>query len=90
MKNETLNSLMESKGFPVSSKVINACLKSYVEYLVTTLLEEGRVRIANFGTFEITTRKVRSKFTDNQSIVVERVTFRPSKHLKNLLAKGGK
>ena len=85
-KKEIINSIYMQLGF--SKNLIENILKDIFEILLETLKEKGKVKVSNFGTFELRHKKSRigrNPKTKEKAIISERnvILFKPSKFLKN-------
>ena len=85
-KKEIINSIYMQLGF--SKNLIENILEDIFEILLETLKEKGKVKVSNFGTFELRHKKSRigrNPKTKEKAIISERnvILFKPSKFLKN-------
>ena len=85
-KKEIINSIYMQLGF--SKNFIENILEDIFEILLETLKEKGKVKVSNFGTFELRHKKSRigrNPKTKEKAIISERnvILFKPSKFLKN-------
>tara|TARA_B100000029_G_C17388751_1_gene892584 strand:+ start:445 stop:738 length:294 start_codon:yes stop_codon:yes gene_type:complete len=85
-KKEIINSIYMQLGF--SKNLIENILEDIFEILLETLKEKGKVKVTNFGTFELRHKKSRigrNPKTKEKAIISERnvILFKPSKFLKN-------
>ena len=87
-KKEIINSIYMQLGF--SKKMIENILEDMFDILLISLKEKGKVKISNFGTFEIRykkQRKGRNPKTKETKIISARnvVLFKPSKDFKEFV-----
>ena len=85
-KKDIINSIYMQLGF--SKNLIENILEDIFEILLETLKEKGKVKVSNFGTFELRHKKSRigrNPKTKEKAIISERnvILFKPSKFLKN-------
>ena len=85
-KKEIINSIYMQLGF--SKNLIENILEDIFEILLETLKDKGKVKVSNFGTFELRHKKSRigrNPKTKEKAIISERnvILFKPSKFLKN-------
>ena len=85
-KKELINAVYMQIGY--SKKLIENIFEDMFEILLVSLKEKGKVKISNFGTFELRYKKSRigrNPKTKKETIISERnvILFKPSKFLKN-------
>tara|TARA_B100002052_G_C15551896_1_gene449504 strand:+ start:176 stop:469 length:294 start_codon:yes stop_codon:yes gene_type:complete len=85
-KKELINAVYMQVGY--SKKLIENIFEDMFEILLESLKEKGKVKISNFGTFELRHKKSRigrNPKTKKETIISERnvILFKPSKFLKN-------
>ena len=85
-KKEIINSIYMQLGY--SKNLIENVLEDIFDVLLKSLKENGKVKISNFGTFELRYKKSRigrNPKTKKETIISERnvILFKPSKFLKN-------
>lgn len=81
-KKEIVKTISEETG--VNQQVIKSIVQRTFDSIVTTLVEEGRIELRNFGVFQVrprAARKARNPRTGRQVEVPEKfvVTFKPGK-----------
>lgn len=81
-KKEIVKTISEETG--INQQVIKSIVQSTFDSIVTTLVEEGRIELRNFGVFQVkprAARKARNPRTGRQVEVPEKfvVTFKPGK-----------
>ena len=87
-KKEIINSLYMQLGF--SKKICENLLEDFFSILLNELIENKKVKIANFGTFIVRFKKKRigrNPKTLEEKIITERnvVLFKPSSDLKKYI-----
>ena len=87
-KKEIINSIYMQLGF--SKKITEHLLEDFFETLLIQLIKNKKVKISNFGTFEIRYKKKRegrNPKTKEKKIISSRnvVLFKPSKEFKNFI-----
>ena len=87
-KKDIINSIYMQLGF--SKKILDVILEDILEIIVKNLKNNKKVKISNFGTFEIRykkERKGRNPKTKEVKIVSARnvVLFKPSKYFKEFI-----
>ena len=87
-KKEIINSIYMQLGF--SKKILDSILEDLLDIIVDQLIKNKKVKISNFGTFEIRHKKKRigrNPITKEEKIISERnvVLFKPSKDFKNFI-----
>ena len=87
-KKEIINSLYMQLGF--SKKICENLLEDFFSILLNELIENKKVKIANFGTFIVRFKKKRigrNPKTLEEKIITERnvVLFKPSRDLKKYI-----
>ncbi len=87
-KKEIINSLYMQLGF--SKKICENLLEDFFSILLNELIENKKVKIANFGTFIVRFKKKRigrNPKTLEEKIITERnvVLFKPSNDLKKYI-----
>ena len=85
-KKEIINSIYMQLGY--SKNLIENVLEDIFDVLLKSLKENGKVKISNFGTFELRYKKSRigrNPKTKKETIISERnvILFKSSKFLKN-------
>ena len=81
-KKEIVKTISEETG--INQQVIKSIVQRTFDSIVTTLVEEGRIELRNFGVFQVkprAARKARNPRTGRQVEVPEKfvVTFKPGK-----------
>ena len=89
-KKEIVNSIYMQLGF--SKKVLDVILEDVLDIIIKSLKSNKKVKISNFGTFEIRykkERKGRNPKTKEMKIISARnvVLFKPSKDFKEFINK---
>ena len=84
-KKDIINSIYMQIGF--SKKISENLLDDIINLLITNLIKNKKIKISNFGTFTIRSKKKRigrNPKTKESKIISERnvVLFKPSKFLK--------
>ena len=84
-KKDIVNQIYMQIGF--SKKISENLLEDVFQILLKKILQEGKVKISNFGTFSIRKKKQRigrNPKTKEPKIISERnvILFKPSKELK--------
>tara|TARA_B100000963_G_scaffold318189_1_gene299116 strand:- start:243 stop:539 length:297 start_codon:yes stop_codon:yes gene_type:complete len=87
-KKDIINSIYMQLGF--SKKILDVILEDILDIIVKNLKNNKKVKISNFGTFEIRykkERKGRNPKTKEVKIVSARnvVLFKPSKYFKEFI-----
>ena len=87
-KKDIINSIYMQIGF--SKKISSNLLEDILFVLTQNIIESKKVKISNFGTFEVRTKKRRigrNPKTKESKIITERkvILFKPSKKFKNYL-----
>ena len=87
-KKEIINSLYMQIGF--SKKISENLLEDIISIIVQNLKKHKKIKISNFGTFSIRSKKSRfgrNPKTKEKKIISERnvVLFKPSKDFKNYI-----
>jgi len=87
-KRDIINSVYMQIGF--SKKISENLLDDILNILIENLVEKNKVKISNFGTFTIRSKKKRigrNPKTKESKIISHRkvVLFKPSKQFKNFL-----
>ena len=87
-KKDIINSVYMQIGF--SKKISENLLDDIIETLIETLVKNKKVKISNFGTFEVRKKKERigrNPKTKENKVISDRtvVLFKASKHFKNLI-----
>tara|TARA_B100000989_G_scaffold172889_1_gene129577 strand:- start:243 stop:539 length:297 start_codon:yes stop_codon:yes gene_type:complete len=87
-KKDIVNSIYMQLGF--SKKILDLILEDVLEILIKSLKNNKKVKISNFGTFEIRykkERKGRNPKTKEAKIISKRnvVLFKPSKDFKEFI-----
>ena len=87
-KKEIINSMYMQLGF--SKKICENLLEDFFSILLNELIENKKVKIANFGTFIVRFKKKRigrNPKTLEEKIITERnvVLFKPSRDLKKYI-----
>ena len=85
-KKDLINLVYMQLGF--SKQISSNLIDEFFLLIVTNLLSEGKIKISNFGTFSIRSKKSRvgrNPKTKEEKIIAERdvILFKPSKVLKN-------
>ena len=89
-KQEIVNSIYMQVGY--SKKISENILEDFFEIIFTNLKKNKKVKISNFGTFEVrfkNQRLGRNPKTKEEKIIAARkvILFRPSKELKKRINK---
>tara|TARA_B100001029_G_C15047173_1_gene447996 strand:- start:472 stop:759 length:288 start_codon:yes stop_codon:yes gene_type:complete len=89
-KQEIVNSIYMQVGY--SKKISENILEDFFEIIFTNLKKNKKVKISNFGTFEVrfkNERLGRNPKTKEEKIIAARkvILFRPSKELKKRINK---
>ena len=89
-KQEIVNSIYMQVGY--SKKISENILEDFFEIIFTNLKKNKKVKISNFGTFEVrfkNERLGRNPKTKEEKIIAARkvILFRPSKELKKIINK---
>ena len=87
-KKEIINSIYMQLGY--SKKILESILEDLLDIIIDQLVKNKKVKISNFGTFEIRHKKKRvgrNPITKEEKIISERnvVLFKPSKDFKNFI-----
>ncbi len=87
-KKEIINSIYMQLGY--SKKILETILEDLLDIIIDQLIKNKKVKISNFGTFEIRHKKKRigrNPKTKEEKIISERdvVLFKPSKDFKNFI-----
>ena len=87
-KKEIINSIYMQLGY--SKKILENILEDLLDIIIDQLIKNKKVKISNFGTFEIRHKKKRigrNPQTKEEKIISERnvVLFKPSKDFKNFI-----
>tara|TARA_B000000532_G_C18592951_1_gene287946 strand:- start:169 stop:459 length:291 start_codon:yes stop_codon:yes gene_type:complete len=87
-KKEIINSIYMQLGY--SKKILENILEDLLDIIIDQLIKNKKVKISNFGTFEIRYKKKRigrNPKTKEEKIISERnvVLFKPSKDFKNFI-----
>ncbi len=87
-KKEIINSIYMQLGY--SKKILENILEDLLVIIIDQLIKNKKVKISNFGTFEIRHKKKRigrNPKTKEEKIISERnvVLFKPSKDFKNFI-----
>ena len=87
-KKDIVNSIYMKLGF--SKKILDLILEDVLEIIIKSLKNNKKVKISNFGTFEIRykkERKGRNPKTKEAKIISKRnvVLFKPSKDFKEFI-----
>ncbi len=87
-KKEIVNSIYMQLGF--SKRLLDLLLEDILKIIVDNLKQNKKVKISNFGTFEIRYKKERegrNPKTKEKKIISSRnvVLFKPSKEFKNFI-----
>ena len=87
-KKDIVNSIYMQLGF--SKKILDLILEDVLEIIIKSLKNNKKVKISNFGTFEIRykkERKGRNPKTKEAKIISKRnvVLFKPSKDFKEFI-----
>jgi len=87
-KKELINAIYMQIGF--SKKISEHLIDDIFEILIESLKKNNKIKITNFGTFEIRNKKKRfgrNPKTKEQKVISERkvVLFKASKEFKNLV-----
>ena len=87
-KKDIVNSIYMQLGF--SKKILDLILEDVLEIIIKSLKNNKKVKISNFGTFEIRykkERKGRNPKTKEEKIISKRnvVLFKPSKDFKDFV-----
>ena len=87
-KKDIVNSIYMQLGF--SKKILDVILEDILDIIVSSLKKNKKVKISNFGTFEIRykkERKGRNPKTKEVKIISSRnvVLFKPSKDFKQFI-----
>ena len=90
-KKEIINSIYMQLGY--SKKILENILEDLLDIIIDQLIKNKKVKISNFGTFEIRHKKKRigrNPKTKEEKIISERnvVLFKPSKDFKNFIQRG--
>ena len=85
-KKDLINLVYMQLGF--SKQISSNLIDEFFLLIVTNLLSEGKIKISNFGTFSIRSKKSRvgrNPKTKEKKIIAKRdvILFKPSKVLKN-------
>ena len=89
-KKEIINSIYMQLGY--SKKILESILEDLLDIIIDQLVKNKKVKISNFGTFEIRYKKQRqgrNPKTNEVKIISARnvVLFKPSKEFKNFVNK---
>ena len=87
-KKNIINSIYMQIGF--SKKISENLLDDILDNIIDSLIKYKKIKISNFGTFSIRTKKSRfgrNPKTKEKKIITERnvVLFKPSKDFKNYI-----
>ena len=87
-KKDIVNSIYMQIG--LSKRILDVILEDVLNIIITNLKNSKKVKISNFGTFEIRYKKKRigrNPKTKEEKIISERnvVLFKPSKDFKNFI-----
>ena len=90
-KKDIINSIYMQIGF--SKKISENLLDDIINLLITNLIKNKKIKISNFGTFTIRSKKKRigrNPKTKESKIISERnvVLFKPANQFKDLLNLG--
>ena len=89
-KEEIVNSIYMQIGY--SKKISENLLEDFFEIIFNSLKKNNKVKIANFGTFQVRFKKSRigrNPKTKEKKVISERkvILFKPSKKLKKIINK---